>query len=190
MNSLMLVSPWQAHLNRWDNCQRCELATQRSKMCHARGSLPCDVLFIGEAPGESEDALGLPFKGPAGHLLDHIIRQGLPDGVSYALTNLVACFPAEAKKEKINEPPVEAIRACIPRLAEIVAMARPKLIVCVGQLAAKWVRREERLLKADAIRRVDIVHPAAILRANVAQQGLMIQRSIVQLANVLEELDA
>jgi uracil-DNA glycosylase len=68
---------WSAHVDDWKDCTRCPLHTVRSNVVLARGSIPCDILFVGEAPGRSEDALGKPFVGPAGILLDEMIEDAL-----------------------------------------------------------------------------------------------------------------
>lgn len=147
----------------------CPLCTQRDRICLARGMVPCDVLFIGEAPGASEDAIGQPFVGPAGELLDKIIDRALEQwqvpgtvGPSYnsiicAYTNLVACFPREAKMRGDNEPEDGEILECRPRLIEFVNIAQPRLIVCVGGLASQYIDQR------DTVPCVNLVHPAAIL---------------------------
>src|SRR6266852_6184221 len=136
------MSLWTQHVERWKDCRRCPLWEQRTQVVLARGQIPCDLLFVGEAPGENEDLLGSPFVGPAGNLLDCIIKRSLMDhrDVWWRLgfTNLVACFPREAKVAGTNEPPDEAIMACRSRLTEFVEMAKPRLIVCVGSLARDW----------------------------------------------------
>ena len=140
------------------------------------------MLFCGEAPGASEDALGQPFVGPAGKLLDQIIERSLPPTVTHVLTNLVCCFPKEAKASGENEPHTAEIRACRPRLIEFVNLARPRLIVCVGALAADHVDH------ADTVRCADIVHPAAILRMPLAQKQMAVQRAIVVIRNAVEDM--
>ena len=176
------MTPWQQHQKKWLGCTRCPLHEGRCKVVLCRGPLPCDVLFVGEAPGASEDVLGTPFEGPAGHLLDSIIDEALMPRrldvpIRVAFTNLVGCIP-KRDGEKF-EPEPSHIKACAPRLRELLAMAKPKLVVAVGTLSAKWV---------DWQVKIEIVHPAAILRANVAQRGLMIQRCVVRLANAVESL--
>lgn len=199
------MTPFQLHVRRWKGCDKCELACQRDRIVLARGKVPCDVLLIGEAPGQSEDVVGQPFVGPAGKLLDHLIdRAGWNEPIDVApfegdnqtrplvrcaFTNLVACFPKEAKKEGVNEPSDAAIKACTPRLAEFIELSNPQMVVCVGNLASKWMRKVRDQLGDDGLPHlIDIVHPAAILRANESQQGLMKQRVVVQLANVLDKL--
>lgn len=180
------ISLYQQHVKKWSNCDRCELSKGRRKVVLIRGQLPCDIMFVGEAPGESEDVIGSPFVGPAGKLLDHVIKQGI-DGhtVRYALTNLVGCFPKEQKDTKNHAPPDAAIKACSPRLDDVYRMARPSLVVCVGSLSAKWVRK---LMDWTPNEMIDLVHPAAILRADVVSQEAEINRSIVKLNTAIQNL--
>ncbi len=184
---------WLQHVEIWQGCQRCPLAKQRSNICLARGTLPCDVLFIGEAPGISEDAIGQPFVGPAGNRLDQIIERSfaafnnrdLDDpvrGITYALTNLVACFPREAKAEGDHKPQSGEILECRPRLIEFINIARPRLIVCVGGLSTAYVNHN------DTIKCIDITHPAAIMRMPLAQQTMAMQKCIVVLRNAVEDM--
>lgn len=185
MPPLPQVSPFQRHVNKWKSCEKCELCHGRKNVVFARGKLPCDLLFIGEAPGKSEDMLGKPFIGPAGHLIDDIILQVVPQELRVAFTNLVSCIPleneGEEKGNKLGQPPKAAIAACAPRLREMVTMAKPRAIVCVGKLASEYV------LKMDfKVPLIDIVHPAAILRAPLAQRGLMAQRCAVVLRDGVE----
>lgn len=174
------MSAWSDHVTKWKDCQACPLAQQRFRICLARGTVPCDVLLVGEAPGASEDVLGQPFVGPAGRLLDQIIDRALPKTISYALTNLVCCFPREAKTEGVNEPRQSEIVACRPRLIEFVNISQPKLIVCVGILSADYIDH------GDTVPCVDIVHPAAILRMPLAQKQMAVQRAIVVVRNAVD----
>lgn len=180
------MTPYQLHVLDWKDCLRCPLSEQRTRVVLGRGSLPADVLFVGEAPGVSEDVLGQPFKGPAGKLLDSIVADSLPPGVRWAMTNLVGCIPLDDDNEKAGEPDDGAIRACSPRLVEFAAMAAPRLIVCVGKLATNWLNTP---MSRDTVRlrggvlTVDITHPAAILRANPAARGIMRKRCVVTIRN-------
>lgn len=188
------MSAYQEHLREWTGCQACGLCKTRTKMVFARGYLPCDVLFVGEAPGPSEDVLGAPFVGPAGHLLDRIVEDGLRSASStplrVAFTNLVCCIPLDEQGGKFGEPPDDAVKACAPRLREFVQIADPKLIVCVGNSSRDWLdpKRKNRIAFHRDVPQIAIVHPAAILRANTAMQGLMIQKCVVALSNAAEEL--
>ena len=168
------MTPYKRFQKRWNNCTDCFLCKKRNKIVLLRGKVPCSVLFIGEAPGVSEDLLGKPFVGPAGKLLDKIIKEAT-DSKDYALTNLVACIPKNEEGNKVSEPSEECIKACQERLQATVALCRPKVIVQVGKLAKKWVPK----LLGNGFSYVTIVHPAAILRADPMQRQLTIQRSIV-----------
>jgi len=185
------MTPYQKHRKRWNDCDKCSLCGQRSRVVLARGKVPAPVLFCGEAPGASEDILGRPFVGPAGKLLDRIIAMGLDGQHDYCLTNLVACIPREEGGEK-GEPSKSAIEACTDRLVEMVELCRPRVVICVGALAAKWCGSPKRVgilfSRKKKPELVSIVHPAAILRMGVAQQGLAIQRCVVALEDAVEGL--
>ena len=176
------MTPWQSFVTKWKDCQACPLCRQRFRICLARGAVPCSVLLVGEAPGASEDTIGVPFCGPAGHLLDQIVERAIPAGVPIAYCNLVCCYPAEAKAEGHNEPARDEILACRPRLIEFVNISRPRLIVCVGSLAADYVDH------GDTVPCADITHPAAILRMPLAQKQMATQRCIVTLRNAVEDM--
>jgi uracil-DNA glycosylase len=182
------MSAWTDHVSKWKNCRLCPLCDQRDRIVLARGSIPADIVFVGEGPGASEDSTGLPFCGPAGRLLDQIIGGSIPTSITYALTNLVCCFPRDAKMEGINEPAVSEILACRPRLHEFITIARPKLIVCVGQLSSQYIGDHDAYGMVLGAKVVEIVHPAAILRMPASQKDMAVQRYVVKLRNAVEEM--
>jgi DNA polymerase len=195
-----MKSKLQVHVEKWkDGCGACICATAR-KVVHVRGKIPADVLFVGEAPGPSENVIGLPFMGPAGHLLDQIVARAF-DGINEtgeedprcAFCNLVGCLPADEAGEKFHEPDEESIVACQPRLAELIGLAKPKLIICVGKLAWKWLQPGGYMhtLKADNVLGYHVYfefidHPAFILRSSIAQRGLLVQKATVKIAEAYE----
>lgn len=177
---------YKEHKMVWSNCEECELCNYRNKVVLARGRLPCDVLFVGEAPGASEDILGKPFVGPAGKLLDQIIlraRDIVEYDFSFCITNLVACIPKDASNKKTGEPSEESIKSCRPRLVEMIEMAQPNIIVCVGKLSTKWIKLQD----TTGIVIVDIIHPASILRSDISQRGLLLQRAVVIVSDVVSD---
>jgi uracil-DNA glycosylase family 4 len=179
---------WTEHVKRWANCQRCSLKHGRKQVVFAKGQLPCDALIVGEAPGASENLIGTPFEGPAGHLLDEIIAEAMPTPpLRLCYTNVVGCFPAEAKQTKDHRPPPEAIKACAPRVKEIYEMARPRLVVCVGETA-----RDNIHLGVDTanpmVKVVHILHPAAIMRLPYSAQGRAKDSCITTLITAFDEL--
>jgi len=156
----------------------------------AKGQLPCDLLFVGEAPGKSDDILGKPFMGPAGKLLDEIIATALSGLFPYriAFTNIIACIPLE-DGEKTSEPNPSDIKSCRPRLLEMIRIAKPSLIILVGKLAKKYTpsQSEIRPTRTRLIRYVEIDHPAYLLRLKHAQQGLAIRRAEVRIRCGVQE---
>lgn len=156
----------ELHILEWKDCQRCDLCEGRRKVCLFRGSTEAvDLLFVGEAPGESEDMDGQPFTGPAGQKLDMVFAkaQELYGGVVTAcFTNLVGCYPRDAKKTNDHRPPIKSIVACLPRLQEVVELTQPRLIVCVGTLATAWVMDGPEFRDTPSI---PIEHPSAVLRS-------------------------
>lgn len=196
------LSPFRAHVAKWTGCQLCPLGGTRLKMCFARGRLPADVLLCGEAPGESENVLGQPFVGPAGHLLDRIMARALAPfpGVRWVVTNLVCCIPRDPEKGgKLAVPLPEEVRACAPRLLEFIDLARPRLLVAVGAEARDWLdekrghnvwfggkapRLKDRaaaLHPSHKIPRIDVIHPAAVLRMPLVGQTFTAQKAAVQI---------
>lgn len=193
-------SPWSRFRRKWSNCKECKLHEVRRKVVLTRGQLPCDVLFIGEAPGRGEDSLGIPFVGEAGKLHDgHVVEAGLECGfdpvydhnerligvgsIRLAWTNLICCIPLvddeSGGKKKVSDPPDWAVGACNERLKAFILLTQPETIVLVGDSAAKHqpdIGPEYGWHK--------IVHPAAILRAEQVRKPVMIQRTVVTLRDV------
>jgi uracil-DNA glycosylase family 4 len=144
------------------------------------------VLFCGEAPGPSEDVLNKPFSGPSGKLLDSIIDDAKTisgmNSLTIGLTNLVGCIPRGDDLRKFGEPSPESIEACLERLDEIIALCSPSLIVSVGKLAKENLKGLE-----AGYHLVNIVHPAAIMRADISQQKLMVKNATIILADAFED---
>ncbi len=182
------MSTWLEHVDKWKDCQRCSLAEQRYRICLGRGTTDKDgiveVLFVGEAPGPSEDTSGLPFVGPAGKLMDDIISRALSPSIPYALTNLVACYPREAKLRGDNEPERGEIFECRPRLIEFINIVQPRLIVRVGSLVKEYLNFN------NTVPMVDIIHPASILRRDmpIAQKQGAANKCVVQIKNAYEDV--
>lgn len=183
------MTPYQSFVAKWGNCTACPLCNTRDKIVLGRGFLPCDVLFIGEAPGPSENRIGLPFIGPAGRLLDQIIGDARQDSGKHnlrlAFTNLVCCLPTNGDtEEKTGEPKKAEIEACSDRLKSFIRIANPRLIVAVGDLSRKWGKLQSNWNKPL----IHITHPSHILQTSIAARGLEIQRCIVNLSTAFEDL--
>lgn len=191
------MTPYQLHVLNWKNCTRCELSKTRRSVVLTRGTVPCDVLFVGEAPGASEDVLGRPFVGPAGKLLDSIVRESLAEwqgpeaegpernSVTVAFTNLVCCLPVENYEK--GQPQPGHVAACRPRLEEMIRVASPRLIVRVGTLSKDCLEPgfKHSVSVPAGILMVDVVHPAFILRSNPAARSLLVKRCVVTIRNAV-----
>src|SRR5258706_549823 len=114
---MAVATLWKLFQARWKNGCDSSLCPNARRICLARGKIPCDILFIGEAPSVSSDVIGRPFIGPTGNVLDDIIRRSVPKDVRCAFTNVVGCMPKDpGNKSKAIPPSDEAILACRPRL--------------------------------------------------------------------------
>src|SRR4051812_31148617 len=124
-----MPTPWESFRARWGKGCSSSLCPKANRICLARGKVPCDVLFVGEAPSVGADVVGQPFVGKTGLVLDDIIKRSMPDDVRWAFTNLVGCIPrnSEGGGKAVKEPPAEAILACQPRLQDFVELCKPKL---------------------------------------------------------------
>ncbi|MHB8353144.1 MAG: uracil-DNA glycosylase [Burkholderiales bacterium] len=114
------------------NCQRCSLHQGRRQAVFGVGGEKARWLFVGEGPGAEEDQSGEPFVGPAGRLLDQMLRAlGLKRGEDVYIANVVKCRPPQ------NRTPVDAeCAACMPYLLRQITLIQPKVIVALGKVAA------------------------------------------------------
>ena len=128
-----------AALNReMADCHECPLASTRMNLVFGDGSAEAELMFVGEAPGADEDAQGLPFVGRAGQLLNRmIIAMGLKREDVY-IANILKCRPPGNRQPRPDE-----VIACIPYLKRQIAIIQPKLIVCLGGVAAHNLLQNE-----------------------------------------------
>jgi DNA polymerase len=114
------------------DCTRCRLCEERNKIVFGSGSSKADLVFVGEGPGRDEDLQGLPFVGRAGKLLTQMIEaMGLTRDKVY-IANVVKCRPPQ------NRPPEkDEVATCIPFLLRQLEVIHPKVIVCLGNIAAQ-----------------------------------------------------
>ena len=149
-------------------CTRCGLCETRHNVVFGMGNREADVMFIGEGPGEQEDLTGLPFVGPAGKLLDDMLSIiDLDRNTNCYIANIVKCRPPR------NRDPLETEQdACIDYLRQQVALVKPKIIVCLGRIAAKRLidqefritRQHGQWTERNGVWMSAIYHPSALLR--------------------------
>ena len=159
----------------WENlekichgCTGCGLCETRHNVVFGVGNREADVLFVGEGPGEQEDLQGEPFVGPAGKLLDDMLSiLDLDRTANCYIANIVKCRPPR------NRDPLETEQeACIGYLRNQVALIKPKIIVCLGRIAAKKLidgdfritRQHGQWFKRGDFWMMATYHPSALLR--------------------------
>lgn len=118
------------------DCTRCGLCQGRHHAVPGTGDRSARWLFVGEGPGRNEDLQGEPFVGPAGKLLDNMLRAlDLARGQNTYIANIVKCRPVGADGR--DRPPTpEEVSACLPYLQRQIALIRPDVIVALGKTAA------------------------------------------------------
>ena len=122
---------WDALYEACMNCRNCDLADTRHNVVFGEGARNSEVIFIGEGPGEQEDLTGRPFVGRAGQLLDDMLSMIDLRRERVFIGNIVKCRPP-GNRDPLN---IEQ-EACIGYLRNQVALLRPKIIVCLGRVAA------------------------------------------------------
>lgn len=149
------------------NCTACPLCQRRTNVVFGVGNRNADILFIGEGPGEQEDLRGEPFVGAAGKLLDDMLSIIDLDREQCYIANIVKCRPPGNR-----DPREEEQDACIGYLWDQIALIRPKLIVCLGRIAAtRLIRPDFRItrehgtwVQKHGIWMTAVYHPSALLR--------------------------
>ncbi len=148
-------------------CHKCDLCSQRNHVVFGVGPHDAEVLFVGEGPGQQEDLQGEPFVGAAGRFLDDMLSIiGLSRKNCY-IANIVKCRPPHNR-----DPLAEEQDACMPWLRMQTKLLRPKIIVCLGRIAAMKLIREDFKITREhgqwtekgGIQFTALYHPSALLR--------------------------
>ena len=149
------------------SCTKCGLCETRNNVVFGVGPRDADVMFIGEGPCEQEDLKGEPFVGAAGMLLDDMLSIIDLSRENCYIANIVKCRPPR------NRDPLETEQdACIGYLRNQVALIPPKIIVCLGRIAAMRIIRPDfritrehgRWVEKNGVWMSAIYHPSALLR--------------------------
>ena len=122
---------WEQLYDACMHCQRCPLAQTRTNVVFGEGPRDAEVMFIGEGPGEQEDLSGRPFVGRGGQFLDQMMEMIDLSRERVFIGNMVKCRPP-GNRDPLNTEQ----EACIGYLRNQVALIRPKIIVCLGRIAA------------------------------------------------------
>lgn len=148
-------------------CRRCRLCEGRANPALGEGNRNAVAMLVGEGPGREEDLQGRPFVGPAGQLFDRMLAAiGVPRDELY-ITNVVKCRPPGNRN-----PADDEAEACLPYLRRQFALVRPRILVCLGAVAARYLydpyvrisRDRGRWKERSGTMILPTYHPAALLR--------------------------
>lgn len=170
-------------------CRKCSLCETRTNVVFGSGNANAKILFIGEAPGQHEDEMGLPFVGASGKLLDKYLDAiGLSRDDAY-IANILKCRPP-----KNRDPKPEEEEQCIGYLRQQLKIINPTVIVCLGRIAAfkiikpdfkitqehgKWFKKGDFMICA-------VYHPSALLRDPRKRDDMM--RDFIAIKEKIQEL--
>ena len=150
-----------------NECTRCSLYRTRENCVFGVGNEDAQLMFVGEAPGEAEDKAGVPFVGAAGKLLDRYLYAVDIKREDVYIANILKCRPPHNR-----DPLPEEQDMCISYLRDQVKQIRPRVIVCLGRIAAqrlvspefKITRDHGKWFERAGIWMCAVYHPAALLR--------------------------
>jgi DNA polymerase len=156
-------------------CRACPLWQTGTQTVFGEGPAGAPVMLVGEQPGDREDIEGRPFVGPAGRILDEALAEAGIDRDATYVTNAVKHFKWEARgKRRIHAKPTwSETMACRPWLEAEIAVVRPRVLVCLGAVAAQSLLGKEfrvtkqrgEWIESDLAELVTAtIHPSAILR--------------------------
>ncbi|MEA4964518.1 MAG: uracil-DNA glycosylase [Oscillospiraceae bacterium] len=158
---------WEMLSGQCSHCQRCRLSETRTQAVFGVGPANTPILFVGEGPGRQEDLQGEPFVGPAGQLLDEMLSIIDLSRQNCYITNVVKCRPPRNR-----DPLPEEEEACLPFLRMQYRLLRPKLVICLGRIAAASLIHEDyhitrehgQWVQKGSVFMTAIYHPSALLR--------------------------
>lgn len=162
-----MTDTWEALKEACLACRGCSLAETRTNVVFGDGAQDAEILLIGEGPGRNEDEQGVPFVGRAGQLLDDMLEIVGLDRTKVYIANIVKCRPPQ------NRDPLSVEQdACIDWLRRQTALLKPKIIVCLGRIAAKAIIKDDfritqehgQWFSRNGVEMIAIYHPAALLR--------------------------
>ncbi|MBQ0009561.1 MAG: uracil-DNA glycosylase [Ruminococcus sp.] len=159
-----------------ESCRRCPLSETRTNVVFGTGNPRADLMFVGEAPGESEDLSGVPFVGRAGKLFDQYLEAVGIERNDVYIANILKCRPP-----KNRDPLPDEEDLCIGYLRDQVRAVSPKLIVCLGRIAAMRLIKPDFKITAEhgvfaergPFRIAAVYHPSALLR-DPSKRGAML----------------
>lgn len=184
-----MYTTWEELEKNCLECKKCKLCETRTNIVFGFGNKNSEIMLIGEGPGEREDALGLPFVGRSGKLLDSMLSEiDLSRDKNIYICNIVKCRPPQNR-----DPLPEEQEMCINWLRNQVLIMKPKIIVAVGRISAlkiispdiKITRDHGKFYEKKNILFMPTIHPASLLR-NPSQKELVRQDFVNLKQKILE----
>lgn len=129
-----------------ENCKRCSLWKTRKNVVFGYGDINSEIMFIGEAPGKSEDEKGIPFCGRAGRILDFLFSFISFEREKVYITNLLKCRPP-----KNRNPKKEEIEKCKVFLEKQIKIINPKIICTLGKYSTDFILKKFSIEVKDKI---------------------------------------
>ena len=163
----MPADSWEVLEQDCAQCRNCSLGETRKHVVFDAGSRTAEIMLVGEGPGANEDEQGIPFVGKAGQFLDDMLELIGLDRTKVYIANIVKCRPPG------NRDPLTVEQdACIGFLRRQAALVRPKIIVCLGRIAAMQIIRSDFKITKEhgqwsergGVRMMATYHPSALLR--------------------------
>ncbi|MFH1772119.1 MAG: uracil-DNA glycosylase [Candidatus Omnitrophota bacterium] len=178
-----------------DACRSCSLGSSRANAVAGEGSLNSRVMFVGEAPGATEDAQGRPFCGKAGGILDELLAVAGLKREEVFICNILKCRPPNNRNPDDSE-----IQTCTPYLNRQIEIIKPSVLCCLGNFATGYIMKKFGLEKKvqgimkihgnifiapvsyGKIRIMPLLHPAVVTydRAKIAT----LKEDFLQLKNI------
>jgi len=164
-------------------CTRCELCKNKSKnnankIVFQKGNINAKIMLIGEAPGQTENECGEPFKGKSGQQLDALLTQaGFNPEKDIYFCNVVKCRPVKNNKDR--KPSAIEIGACRCYLDSQIEIINPKIIILCGNTAKKFFGIKEpmrevngKIINHEKHQLIPVYHPRASVKNKVKLSAL------------------
>ena len=181
---------WETLEEKCKSCTACSLCETRNNVVFGAGDRNAKLMFVGEAPGETEDLSGQPFVGRAGQLLDKFLYAVDINREDVYIANILKCRPPK------NRDPLPAEEdACIDFLREQVKIIKPKMIVCLGRISAmRLIKPDFKITKEHGVwfnkgnfLMCAVYHPALLLRDPRKKEEMLVDMKAIK--SKLDELN-
>ncbi len=181
-------------------CVRCGLANSRTNVVFGEGNPEAPIVFVGEGPGENEDATGRPFVGRAGKLLDEVLRRNGMTRKHVYICNVLKCRAADLQgTRRLNRPPTaEEIGACNDWLTQQLGIIKPIVLVCIGGPSANTLIKKGFRMMSERGRwfnstpyapwAMAVLHPAYILRLDGPAYGAALETLVEDIGKARQKV--